>query len=170
MMANTRFARAVAIVIGGLGLLLAWGCGDDGLPRRYRVYGEVTYNGKPLPRGTVNFIPEGGEGRAASGPIKEGSYDLTTLNPGDGAIPGAYRVTIAAVEGTEESKRIVTRTPGAPDSYDQPYYGPPSGPQIGRANKAAKRLVPAKYNNPETSGLTAKVEERATRVDFTLAD
>ena len=61
------------MVLGGLGLLLAWGCGDDGLPKRYRVHGEVTYNGKPLPQGNINFIPQDAAGRAASGTIEDGA-------------------------------------------------------------------------------------------------
>ena len=85
--------------------------------KRYRVQGEVTYNGKPLAHGTINFIPQGDDGRGASGTIQEGAYDLTTLTPGDGAIPGTYRVTVTAIEATEESKKILARTPGAPASY-----------------------------------------------------
>jgi hypothetical protein len=154
-MAKIRLGRGVAMVPVGLGLLIAWGCADDGLPKRYPVRGEVTYNGTPLSHGNIHFLPRGGNGRAASGTIRDGSYDLTTLTPRDGAIPGAYRVTVTAVERTDESTKILARTPGAPAGYDAPYFGPPSGPQLARANKIAKRLVPDKYNN---------------RIDFPLAD
>jgi hypothetical protein len=155
----------------GLGLLLAWGCGgDDGLPKRYPVRGEVTYKGTPLERGTINFLPQDSKGRGASGTIQNGSYSLTTQTPDDGAIPGSYRVTVRAVEGTEASKKVLTRTPGAPASYDQPYFGPPSGPQIAKANKLARRLVPDKFNNPDLSGLTAEVKPEPNQIDFKLAD
>jgi len=169
-MATIRFGRGATMALAGLGLLLVWGCGDDGLPKRYPVSGEVTYNDKPLPHGIINFIPQSDKGRAATGTIEEGSYNLTTHIPGDGAIPGAYRVTVVAVERTEASKKILARTPDAPPGHDQPYYGPPSGPQIFKANKLAKRLVPDKYNTPEKSGLTAEVKEESNRLDFKLTD
>jgi hypothetical protein len=169
-MARIRFTRRATRALAGLGLLLVWGCGDDGLPRRYPVYGEVTYNGKPLTQGIVNFIPQSDKGRAASGTIQEGSYNMTTLTPGDGVIPGPYRVTVTAVKRTEESKKILARTPDAPPGHDQPYFGPPSGPQIFKANKLAKRLVPDKYNSPDRSGLTAEVKEESNRLDFKLTD
>jgi hypothetical protein len=64
----------------------------------------------------------------------------------------------------------MARTPGAPASYNEPYYGRPSGPQIARANKVAKRLVPEKYSSPETSGLRAEVKAQSNSFDFPLTD
>src|SRR5262249_15205348 len=141
-MIRIRFGHNTPIALAGLGLLLVSGCGDDGLPRRYPVSGDVTYNDKPVAQGIVNFIPQGDKGRAASGTIVDGRYELTTLAPGDGAIPGNYRVIVTAVERTAEAEKIFSRPPGAPPGKGQPYFGPPSGPQIGKANQLAKRLVP----------------------------
>jgi hypothetical protein len=170
-MANLRSSRSAMMWIGVLGMLLACGCGDDGLPQRYRVQGEVTYNGKPVAQGTVNFIPQGGDVRAASGSINEGTYNLTTLTPGDGAMPGTYRVTVTGMEASDESKKITSRPPGAPaNRKTEPYFGRPSGAQIVQASKVAKRLVPGKYGIPETSGLTAEVKAQSNTLNFPLTD
>ena len=67
---------AAAIVV------INFGCGDSsGLPRRYAVSGTVTYNGKSLDRGNINFVPDGPEGRAAGGTIVNGQYSLTDSRP-----------------------------------------------------------------------------------------
>ena len=95
MLIRSRFAsRALALLVGPA-LLFVLGCsGDDGLGKRYRVSGQVTYKGQPVEKGVVNFVPltEGGHG--ATGQIENGSYSLTTLNLNDGAMSGKYKVTI----------------------------------------------------------------------------
>src|SRR5215831_11497526 len=75
------------------------GCGDSsGLTRRYPVSGTVKYNGKPLERGNINFVPVDSQGRSAGGTIIDGQYSLTTQEPDDGALPGKYKVGIMAKE------------------------------------------------------------------------
>src|SRR4051794_9371353 len=67
-------------------------CGSSGLSS---VSGKVTYQGKPVPLGTITFIPNTPGARNATGVIgSDGSYRLQTENPGDGAAPGDYKVTI----------------------------------------------------------------------------
>ena len=123
--------------LGGLGLLLGSGGDDDGLPQRYHVSRKVTYNGKPARPGTINFLPQDGEGQGASGPINDGAYDLTTLTPGDGAIPGTYRVTVTAIEATDASERITTRSPCEPASRKpSPTLVAPRGPKSDRPTRS----------------------------------
>ena len=71
------------------------GCGrNDGLITA-PVMGKVTYRGKPLPNGTVMFVP--GEGPAATGEIsRDGSYRLSTGSL-DGAVLGNHKVSITAL-------------------------------------------------------------------------
>lgn len=83
-------------IIGLLALcwLLTSGCGD-GIPKRYPVRGIVQFaDGSPVKTGTIEL---GGNGSrwTASGEIqRDGSFVLTTVNPGDGAVPGEYRAVI----------------------------------------------------------------------------
>lgn len=77
--------------IGALMLLLlavsVIGCGKAG-PKKYRVAGEVTWEGEPLPDGDILFEPVGG-GIPDHGKIVAGKFDLQ-------ARPGAKKVKITA--------------------------------------------------------------------------
>jgi hypothetical protein len=79
-------------------LLIATGCGSQAEQavfsgKTFPVKGTVTYKGKPLTRGTVRFEPDAG--REAEGQIgPDGTFTLTTFQPGDGAIPGAHRIAV----------------------------------------------------------------------------
>jgi len=136
----TPAALAVALALCAAGVS---GCGSSGPPMG-RVYGKVTLNGKPVPKGTVAFVTTSPDGRNATGTIGEdGSYTLQTETPGDGALVGDYKVG------------IVSRDEVILD-YIPPKPVPP------------KRLVPEKYENPNTSGLTAKVESGSNTKNFEL--
>lgn len=72
--------------------LLFSGCGGSGLSR-YDISGKVTYQGKPLPRGSISFDPL--ETNAEGGGFTEvvdGVYD-TRLN-GRGHLGGKHKVII----------------------------------------------------------------------------
>ena len=78
------------------------GCADNG-PPRYRLTGEVTYDGKPIPYGDVLFTPDGAKGN--SGPqgiaqIRNGRYDTDGAEgKGIGGGPTVIRVTGFTAEG-----------------------------------------------------------------------
>ncbi len=83
--------RSVCPVAAGilLALPLAVGCvsEDAGM---VPVKGKVTYRGKPVPNGSINFIPD--EMRSAYGEIQpDGSYSLM-------AFPGTHKVVVVALE------------------------------------------------------------------------
>jgi hypothetical protein len=108
------------------------GCGPGGPPRA-PVSGTVTLDGKPLPRGTVQFVPDASRG--TNGPTGVGSIDAqgryeiqTTGAPG--AILGFHVVGVVACEEVDLNKT----------SY-------------------APSLIPERYNNPLASGLTAEVKK-----------
>ncbi len=58
-----------------------------------QVSGRVTYRGKPLPEGTVMFVPENGLG-AAGGIRPDGTYRVLTKRPFDGATVGRHKVCV----------------------------------------------------------------------------
>jgi hypothetical protein len=124
-----------------LGLALAAGCASGDLPTAV-VTGKVTYDGKPVPNGTVLFVPAAGP--PATGEIQpDGSYRMTTYANGDGAVLGKHQVCITALQditgrGAEE------RTPLPPP------------------------IIPEKYMHRATSGLTADVQPGENTIDFAL--
>lgn len=135
--------------LGLLGIVIvagvAGGCGATG-PGMAQVNGQVTYQGKPVPKGTVSFVPAAPGGRNATGQIDEaGNYRLQTENPGDGALLGDYNVSISARDDV-----VLDYIPKKPI--------PP------------KHLAPAKYEDPAKSGLKATVRSGSNSIDFPLAD
>lgn len=158
-----RVPRFIAVQSGAalfsLGLIVLVGCSDDGFGRRYPVSGKVTVNGAPLAQGRISFEPPPGtEGRVASGEIRDGSYSLTTHSPDDGALPGSYLVTVVAKQ--LDNSNVVKNAGGGAGRQDDVY----------KAEKAAKRLVPAKYELAQTSGLKAEVGAKTNSIDFDLTD
>lgn len=120
-------------------------CSGSG-PEMARVSGTVTYNGKPVPKGTVSFVSTEPGRRNATGMLDEnGYYRLQTENPGDGAEVGDYDVTIYS-----HDEKILDYKPKVPVK--------------------AERLVPAKYEDPKTSGLKRTVKSGSNTYDFPLTD
>ena len=119
------------------------GC-SNGVPT-YSVTGTVRVNGKPAPHGTVMFRPvevskEDGKRHVARASIeKDGTYTLTTIETGDGAVAGMHKVAVLM----------------------PPYSASETGPQ-------AKPLIPAKFNTPNTSGLEYEVKPGSNEIDIEL--
>jgi hypothetical protein len=148
--------RYCTVIFACIALLPLLGCGaDDGIGKRYSVSGKVTYKGEPVQRGNVSFAPEGVGGRGANGVIKNGYYSrMTTLTPGDGVLPGKYKVGINA-NFTDMSK--------AASINGGMYQGSRfAGPRI--------KVIPEKYVSPETSGLTYEVKPESNTFDIDLQE
>jgi hypothetical protein len=134
-------ARIVAF--GSLLVAATAGCGRpsyqlDTAP----VKGKVTIDGQPLSSGYVTFVVS--RGRASSGEIKpDGTFEMSTYQPGDGAQVGTHPVVI---------------TPVPPDEY---HAGPKPIP------------VPERYTRAGTSGFTAEVkpgEDNFIELDLTTKE
>ncbi len=152
-----RLAAEALLTVLSIGLA---GCSDDGLGKRYPVAGTVTYDGKPLASGSINFIPETAESRSATGMIVDGNYSLTTHKPGDGALPGKFKVTITSYAG--DLAKVKADAEKAFDAKN----AMPDQLAVGAAQK--KSLIPERYGSFEGSGLSADVQERSNRIDFAL--
>jgi hypothetical protein len=118
------------------------------------------YNGQPVAKGTIGFVPASGTGRAASGEIENGKYSLTTAVAGDGALPGSYKVTVIA-------KDVDTTALKAEAKGGQFHHGTP---EFVKAAKGAKSLVPSRYSLADTSDLKAEVKAESNSFPFELKD
>src|SRR5206468_3386524 len=74
------------------GLLLLLGCGDSNLAS---VSGTVTYEGQPVEKGFISFLPEDREANTAGIDIIKGKYHIK------GMVPGKKRVKITALAASE---------------------------------------------------------------------
>lgn len=91
-----RMGTGTGVVLLGLTVLLAAGCGPRG-PAVVPVSGQVLVDGEPLATGIEGFIqviPQ--EGRPATGAIdpQTGAFRLTTTQPDDGCVTGTHKVVI----------------------------------------------------------------------------
>jgi hypothetical protein len=150
----SRFCVAAALALG----LLAAGCGRKDRPPLGRVSGTITYNGKALAKAAVVFFPEQEGFRSALGETDEqGRYTLWTYDPGDGAPVGKHKVTVTlrgAPEKAEMHPSVIGKGKG------EAYYE--------QVAATGKPLIPEKYFNPMTSGLTADVQRGSNTFDFPL--
>lgn len=140
------------------------GCGS-GRPKTVPVTGVVTLDGKPVEGANVTFYPDTGQSAGTAQPKKtdqvtrpatgttdkEGKFTLKTFEPGDGALPGKYKVTII--------KKEVTGFLADKDGLSGGIA--PGGIQ-------EKWIIPKKYADPQTSGLTAEVKPGMGPLEFKL--
>jgi len=125
------------------------GCGKKAkLTGLYPVKGKLTLDGSPVEGALVTLTPVNftGDARAASGETgADGTFIVQTMDPGDGAFPGEYVITVT-------KREVVGKMPTA-EEFDA-------------ARDAGQRLIvnsknifPAKYEKTGTSGLKVTVVE-----------
>ncbi len=105
--------------MGWRGLVLP-GCGGGGgrgLPT-VPAAGSITYQGKPLDKGTVYFLPE--KGHPATGTIEGGKFTLTTYKEGDGAIAGKHSVGVTVTEAVPTKDGDTAEKYVIPQKYADP--------------------------------------------------
>jgi len=86
-------------------ILWAWswtGCSQDlPGPKRFAVTGEVVYQGKPLPRGTIFFVPDSSKGNQGPGSIVQIRDGKFMTAKGGGVVGGAHTITISGYDGVQ---------------------------------------------------------------------
>ena len=107
------------------------GCGEGDKFNRQAVSGTISYDGKPLPFGNIEFAPENGQPTNLILEVKAGKFDAKKEF---GLAPGKYTIR---VQGTETAPLPPKDVPG-----DVP---PP------------KTLVPDKYNAASKETIEIKV-------------
>lgn len=133
-----------------LAVLVVAGCGGNSGPERAEVKGKVTFNGEPLPSGTISFIPSGATvGPSSGAEITNGTYSIAAQS---GPVVGAQRVEIRSLQKT--GKQIDTTMPGE--------TGGPSG-GTGMSDEM-EEVIPPEFNKESTlnwdikSGLNDNVD------------
>jgi hypothetical protein len=135
---SVRFALAMALVILSQ---QATGCRrSDMVP----VSGRVTFEGQPVPKAIVRFVPES-RPMAAAGTDDDGRYRLTTRRPMDGASIGRHKVIV---------------TP----------WMPGAGDTSGATAEPERPDIPKIFRGADSTPLTVEVTtEGPNQFDFELA-
>jgi len=115
------------------GLLASIGCEGEPQDLLYPVRGRITFDGRPLPRGSVTLRPESNASwHQPTGIIEPAGEYVIYTNRRAGAPPGSYKVVVFATEAA-------TNSSGAPH---------PALPTS---------IVPARYNLSEQTPLRLDV-------------
>ncbi len=122
---QTLAHRNVACRISLVALLSVFGCGPN-LPKTYPVQGRVFFeDGKNVEQGSVEFRLDSAsdsQRTVARGKINpDGSFSLSTFEPGDGALPGIYKVIVQQMVIAEGFKKGHQHGPRVPSRYAE--YG-----------------------------------------------
>ena len=135
----------IAIGLFAVAAVAVSGCGPAGLPQA-EVSGKVTFQGQPVADVLVTFTPERGPG-ALGKTDADGNYSLMTKKPGDGAVIGRHVVSIK-----QQSQGMILEK-GQP-----PRMAPPP-----------KVVIPPKFAENASSGLSADVKDEENVINFDLS-
>jgi hypothetical protein len=139
------FRNIDAARVGLLALLVVsmalTGCGTsvDGRPTPVAASGVVFYKKEPCANAKVLFAPEDHQYTAVGQTDSSGRFRLQTFDPGDGAVPGNFKVVVSKFEAVDLPN----------GGFRETFF------------------LPQKYRNPQTSGLKAVVPENGTQ-DITI--
>ena len=132
---------------------------DDEKDRQLQITGTVSYNGKPVKKGTIHFLPVVPGAPPATGAIADGEIkDVFTRIQGDGIKPGEYKLAITSFD--EAFLRSVAKRD----------FGGPDPVEVAKAADKVKKLIPARYSNPRESGLTAQISPSSHTLRLELVD
>lgn len=125
--------------------LLAAFSGCNSRTGRVHVWGEVTYDGRPVDEGAILLAPIGETGGAATGgPISKGRYDIPAkIGP---LANTTYRVEITGLQRTGQTIETPQGTMQLREQY-----------------------IPSGYNSRSTITVTITASDKGGEHDFTLA-
>ncbi|MAT72370.1 MAG: hypothetical protein CMJ58_22940 [Planctomycetaceae bacterium] len=132
--AQTRRRNWLGLIPAIAAAALSAGCSDSTQLETAPVTGVVTLDGQPVTTGAIIFTPD--SGWVGQGELDaQGRFALSTYGDQDGAIVGHHRVAIVAESGDDPAEH---------------FERPPTAP--------IRSLIPERYADNRTSGLTADVK------------
>lgn len=161
--------KLIAAGVVGLFFVVAIGCGNDG-PTLVDAGGTVTYQGKPIAGAIVTFVPS--QGPSATGKTNsDGNFALST---GDarGVVVGDAKVSISAYPPPDPSAgeefREIPKDPKGQAELMERMMSISIRASVDDGGKAtrSKSLIPLKYSEFTSSGLTAAVTDDRSKNHF----
>lgn len=160
--------RMRAIFAGLFCLSVMVGCGGGGSKdlKLVPAGGSVTYKGSPLAGATVTFMPKKGPLSMAITDLK-GEFKLAT-----GTLPGCAvgeaLVSVTAVPPAGAGTSITAVKPDGTAESSQKMAEMTMKAQSGGGSTAPQSLIPARYADPNTSGLSYTVDADSSKNVFKI--
>ncbi len=96
--AGSTEKRKLSAVAVAMLCLVQLGCGDGGT-KRYQVSGRITFDGEPVPAGSISFDPDSSQGNRGPGGyavIEDGRYHTLADR---GVVGGPHQVRVSGYDG-----------------------------------------------------------------------
>jgi hypothetical protein len=164
-MCDRRFRSAGAVLLPLVAGCLLLGCNRSNGPATYPVRGTLVYHGKPLAGASVTFMADGAPRAAIGKTDKTGSFQLTTYEQYDGAVPGSHVVTVKKYDS--EPPPLPT---APPDGAIDPVVEEKHTAAMAHWLATAKIAVPQKYADRRTSDVRREVVEGENFFEIELVD
>jgi len=141
-----RRGRIPAVALVAVTLLAGCRARTD-RPATVPVRGVVIYHGEPV--AAANVVLQSDQApRAATGTTgADGTFALGTFSPGDGAVPGVHRATVS----------LPPPATAGVSSVEGADYEAAMAAQLSRRPPAAAAPIPARYADPNLSGLSFEI-------------
>jgi hypothetical protein len=136
-------------------LLLLVGCGGPDtshLPATVDASGVVLLDGTPLEGATVVLVPANSEHSGNGMTDAKGRFELKAFEAKDGVVPGDYMVQITKTVEIKASDSAASEVEGSAEAAEHAAAG-------GSDVVGYKNDLPAKYENPATSGLDVTIPD-----------
>jgi hypothetical protein len=154
--------RPFLVAVCGFALLP--GCSSEPeKPPTFPVTGTVTMKGKTLENTRIIFVPMQGGAPASGITDKDGKYSLTTNTSGDGAQAGTYGVKVAKYDGKAPPEPVEPAKQLTYEEEQKLQFAPDEKP-----HPVAKSILPKKYDNEGTSGLSHTVKDAPSTFDIKI--
>lgn len=142
------------------------GCGGGGSPhaKTVKASGKVLYKGQPVAGASVAFLGDGKSVPALGRTDSQGRFELTTSEPGDGAVVGMHKVTVSKIVGPKAAAAPTTGVASMESMAKS------AAERNGKENDEADTgmsLLPEKYSQAGTTTLQYEVKDSGTN-DFTI--
>ena len=149
----------------GWSLIVCLLLGTAGCASKGNISGKVLYRGKPLPGGTVTFLPAGGKGAFNSLIQEDGSYNLTQVPPGEVTIivetesknPNPPINPRLGAKEAQNVKKMREQRQAEKTKFFEWRTRSQARSQPRLPSKEQYVPIPASYKDPEKSGLTYTV-------------
>jgi hypothetical protein len=161
-------AKLILPAIGNLRgrgwLLLLAVCAGCSSSSQGTISGKVTYQGKPVPAGTVVFVPQV-QGGSFVAHIRDGEYKV------ENCPVGPAKIAVSTPANTDPMKRMMgSKMKRPPEIEEKLGRGGSADGSSSSPTDAPAVSIPPRYQDPEKSGLSYTVTSGSQVHDIDISD